>query len=370
MIEVGLVKLVRRIDRVAILDMATSIELRPGELFYILGPSGSGKTTLARLIAGLDRPDDGEIFFDGKLVNDTPPEGRGVGLLFQGDPLWPHLSVADNVGLALRHQGLNKIDRRGRVAEALTMARIDSLAGRKPDALTPLQRRRAGLARALAVRPQILVFDEPTAGLDPRDADEFRDDTRRLHAELQLTTLVLTRDAREALSMAERLAVLDLGRIVQSGQPAEVYNRPVDALVGRLLGPINLFQGQVEGSESRGGVVVRTPLGRLIGHAPAGAPAAGSPVTVAIRPESLWHGGLVPQGANRFAATLERQVFLGELRALHLRGPGDWPLMALAIQAQSGGLREGQGLTLAVMPESVIIFRGRNTPTSEDAGNG
>jgi len=176
-------------------------------------------------------------------------------------------------------------------------------------------------------------------------------------AEAEVTTLILTSDAREALALADHLAVMDLGRVVQSGPPAEVYNRPVDAFVARFLGPINLIQGQVESSDARGEVVVRTSLGRLVGRSAASAAvAAGSPVTVALRPEALGIGAPVPAGANRFVATVERLVFLGETRQVHLRGSNDWPVVALALQSQSQGLREGQSLTVHVAPDHVVVL--------------
>jgi ABC-type Fe3+/spermidine/putrescine transport system ATPase subunit len=193
--------------------------------------------------------------------------------------------------------------------------------------------------------------------------DEFRDEIRRIHAETERTTLVLTHDPREALALADRLAVMDLGRIIQVGTPSEVYNRPADAFVAHLLGPTNLLQGQVEATDSRGEVVVRTTFGRIIGQANGqrhGGPLPpGTPVTLAIRPEALTIGPTVPPDSNRFAATVERLVFLGDVRQVHLRGPGDWPIVVLTLQSQSQTLREGQGLTLSVPPEHVVVLVGK-----------
>lgn len=358
MIRVTLDGLVKRYDRVAVVDGA-SLEIRPGELTFLLGPSGAGKTTLARLAAGLERPDQGEVFFDDRVVNPLPPHERRVGFVFQDDALWPRLTVAENVGYALKLQHLARAERRERVAETLGALRIDSLADRYPDALSGLQRQRVALARALAPRPVFLILDEPLGPLEARVRDEFRDEFRRLHAETEVTTLVITNQARDALALADRLAVMDLGKIVQVGAPHEVYNRPADAFVARLLGPTNLLQGQVESSDPRGEVVVRTPFGRMVGHASLGAMPAGTPVTVSIRPESIALGPAVPPGSNRFAAAVERLVFLGEVRQVHLRGPGDWPVVALALQSQSHQLREGQSLTFSVPPEQVVVLVGK-----------
>jgi ABC-type Fe3+/spermidine/putrescine transport system ATPase subunit len=358
MIRVHLDGLVKRFDRVPVVDGA-SLELASGELTVVLGPSGAGKSTLARLLTGLDPLDAGEIFFDSRIVHTLPAHERRVGMVFQDDALWPRLTVAENVSYALKFQGVPRPERKERVAEALNSLRIDTLATARPAALSGLQRQRVALARALAGRPELLILDEPLGRLDPRVRDEFRDEIRRVHAETGLTTLVLTHDSREALALADRLAVMDLGKVVQVGTPGDVYNRPADAFVARLLGQTNLLQGQVEGAGARGEVIVRTPFGRLIGQTIAGDPPSGTPVTVSIRPEALALGPNVPAGSNRFPATVERLVFLGEVREVHLRGPGDWPVFALALQSQSQSLREGQSLTLSVPPEHVVVLQGK-----------
>ncbi|MBX6313787.1 MAG: ABC transporter ATP-binding protein [Isosphaeraceae bacterium] len=355
MIRVVLDGLVKRYEGIAVVDGA-SLEVRPGELTFLLGPSGAGKTTLARLVAGLEEPDAGDIYFDGRVMQALPPQERRVGLVFQDDALWPHLTVAENVAYGLKVQGIERRERRRRVTEALGLVGIESLADRRPDTLNPLQRQRAALARALVIDPHLLILDEPLAKAEPRLRAEFRDEIRRLHAEAETTTLILSHDPREALALADHLTVMDLGRVVQEGPPHEVYNRPADAFVAQFLGPANLLQAQFEGYDARGEAIVRTPIGRLIGQAPPELIPEGIPVIVVIRPEALSIAPAVPPGSNRFAATVERQVFLGETRQLHLRGPGDWPITALALQSQSNGLREGQNLTLSVPPEQVIVL--------------
>jgi ABC-type Fe3+/spermidine/putrescine transport system ATPase subunit len=368
MIRVTAHGLVKRYDRVAVVDGA-SLEIEPGEITCLLGPSGAGKTTLARLLAGLEAPDDGELYFDERLVNGVSPQERRVGMVFQDDALWPGMTVAENVGYGLAVRKVSRSERRERVAEALGALRIDSLASKHPDELSGSQRQRAALARALASRPELLILDDPLGRLEPRVRDEVRDELRRLHAETGLTTLVLACDPREAMALADRVAVMDLGKIVQVGPPHEVYNRPAGAFVAHFLGPTNLVQGQVEGHGGLCEVIVRTPFGRLIGRtSPAAEPPPvngseplplGTPVTLSIRPESLVLGGAVPADSNRFPATIDRVVFLGEVRKVYLRGPGGWPALALALQVGSESLREGQSLTVSVPPERVVVLPGK-----------
>jgi ABC-type Fe3+/spermidine/putrescine transport system ATPase subunit len=350
--------LVKRFDRVAVVDGA-SLEVLPGELQVVAGPSGAGKTTLARLLAGLETPDAGEIYFDGRVMQAIPAPQRKVGVVFQDDALWPHLSVAENVGYGLRMQHISRRERKHRVAEALDLTRIGSLGDRRPDQLSGLQRQRTALARALVVEPDLLILDEPLGALEARVRTEFRDEIRSIHAEAEVTTLVLTHEPREALAIADRVAIMDLGRVVQTGRPYEVYNRPADAFVAQFLGPSNLISGQVEGLDPRGETIVRTPIGRLVGQAPGGPLAHGSLVTVSIRPEAISLGNHAPPDANRFIATLERQVFLGDVRQVHLLGPSDHPILAVALQTNSENLRDGQSLTVSVPPEQVLVLPNR-----------
>ncbi len=365
MIRVILEGLMKRFGTVAAVD-GVSLELRPGEVTYVLGPSGAGKSTLARLVTGLETVDDGEIYFGDQLVQSLAPHQRKAGMVFEDLGLWPGLTVVDNVSYPLKVQKVGRLERRRRVAEALTALRIDSLAGRRPDQLSPPQRLRTALARALVAQPDLLVLDEPLGTFDPRGREDFWDDLRRLHTEAGVTTLVLTDDPVQALALADRLAVMDLGRIIQMGTPQELYNRPIDVFVARLLGPTNLLQGQVESLvvDHKGEVVVRTPLGRLVGQMIPGQTPQGTPVTISVRPETLSMGPTIPTGWNRFPATIERITFRGDLRQIQARGPGDWPIAVSAIQSQSQNMREGQSLTLSVAPEHVVVLPGKFAVTA------
>jgi len=362
MIRVIVEGLVKRYGQIAAVDGA-SLEIAPGELFCLLGPSGAGKTVLARLVAGLEDRDDGAIYFNERIVHALPPHERRVGLVFPDFALWPGMTVAENVAYPIKLKGLKGPERGQRVGEILTMLRIDSLGGKKPEQLSRAQALRVALARAVVTRPELLILDEPLEQFDTRGREEVWDEIRRLRGELGVTTLLLTRVVPEALAHADRLAVMDLGRILQVGPPQELYNHPVDVFVARLLGPTNLLQGQIDGngSEFRREVVVRTPLGRLVAKATGSGStlAQGTSVTISIRPETLSLGPSIPPDWNRFPATIERILFRGAIRQVDLRGPGDWPITARVLQNQSSGLREGQSLTLAVSPEFVTLLPGK-----------
>ncbi len=368
--------LVKRYGGVAAVD-DVSFELRPGGITHVLGPSGAGKTTLARLVAGLERADDGEIYFDDRMVQAQPAHRRGVGMVFEDLGLWPGLTVAEHVGFPLWMGRRPRAERRRRVAETLSALRIDSLANRRPEHLSAPQRLRTALARAMVTQPELLILDSPLRTLDRREREEAREDLRQVRAESGVTTLAFTDDPDEAMAMAEVLVVIDLGRIVQIGPAAELYGRPADVFVARLLGPTNLLQGQVDNlpGDPRGEVIVRTPLGRLIAQGTTGLSGPGAPVTISVRPECLTVAASVPAGWNRFPATVERIVFRGEIRQVHARGPGDWPILISVLQGQAPAFREGQSLTVSVAPEHVVVLPGKFAlgslqPRSGDAETG
>ena len=351
----------RRFGGVAAVDEA-ALRLDPGVWTGVLGPPGAGKTTLGRVIAGLERPDRGDVFFDGQLVDPSSRARRDLGYLPQSEALLPHLGVAGNVEYPLRARGAPRQERRRRVVEALERIGIEGLDGARIADLDGLQRRKVELARAIVEDPPLLILDEPTGPLEPRHRGSFREDLRRLGSVGERTVLLLTRDRDDALGLSDRLAVMDLGKIVQEGPPAEVYARPTDAFVAQLLGPTNLLQGQIVGADSRGEVFIRTTIGRLVGRLsdPVNRAAPnGTPVTVSIRPEAIAIGPAFPADANRFPAVFERQRFQGATQAVELRGPGDWPLHATLLAPGAPRLREGQSVTAAVAPEHVVVLLGR-----------
>ncbi len=218
------------------------LEIGRGELFALLGGSGCGKSTLLRLLAGLETPDGGRILIDGEDMTGVPPHRRPVNMMFQSYALFPHMDVAANVGYGLRRDGVAKSEITARVAQALALVRLEELGARKPSQLSGGQRQRVALARALIKRPKILLLDEPLAALDRKLREGTRFELVRLQEQLGLTFIVVTHDQEEAMSMASRLAVMNAGRIVQTGTPHELYERPASRFVADFIGIANILE--------------------------------------------------------------------------------------------------------------------------------
>jgi sulfate/thiosulfate transport system ATP-binding protein len=216
-----------------------SLEIESGSLTALLGPSGSGKSTLLRVIAGLERPDRGIVEIEGEDVTGLPPQGRGTGFVFQHYAAFKHMTVRDNVAFGLRIRKRSKAEVRERVAELLALVRLDGLEDRYPSQLSGGQRQRMALARALAVEPRVLLLDEPFGALDARVRKELRTWLRRLHDEVHVTTILVTHDQEEAMDVADRIAVMDHGRIQQVGSPRELYEEPANAFVMGFMGQVN-----------------------------------------------------------------------------------------------------------------------------------
>jgi sulfate transport system ATP-binding protein len=230
--------IVKRFGEFVALD-DVSIDVESGSLTALLGPSGSGKSTLLRIVAGLEAPDTGSVELDGRDVTDVPPQRRGIGFVFQHYAAFKHMSVRDNVAFGLRIRREPKAAVRARVDELLEIVGLTGWADRYPAQLSGGQRQRMALARALAVRPSVLLLDEPFGALDANVRAELREWLRRLHDEMHVTTVLVTHDQEEAMSIADRLVVLDHGRVQQVGSPRELYERPANPFVMRFLGPVS-----------------------------------------------------------------------------------------------------------------------------------
>ncbi|HTM09590.1 MAG TPA: ABC transporter ATP-binding protein [Verrucomicrobiae bacterium] len=292
------------------------------EFFVLLGLSGSGKTTLLRCAAGLERPEAGEIVFGGRIMSSAargifvPPEDRAVGMVFQSYAVWPHMTVFDNVGFPLAN-GKKRMARarlRERVMNALELVQLSGYADRPVPFLSGGQQQRVALARALAVEPQVLLMDEPLSNLDARLREEVRDEIRMLATKLGITVLYVTHDQVEAMALADRIAVMSAGKILEVGAPEALYHFPHSRAVAEFLGAMNAFAGVVADSRS-----VRTALGIVQCAVPEG---IGKEVIVAIRPEDLVVSREVNGAVNAFAAEVESRLFLGDVTVYHLAAGG------------------------------------------------
>lgn len=336
-----------------------SLTIDPGELFFLLGPSGCGKTTLLRMIAGFIEPTDGAIAFAGadgaeRDVTYLPPNKRNTGMVFQSYALWPHMSVFDNVAFGLSVRKVDKAETQRRVMEALAMVQMDPYAQRKPNALSGGQQQRVALARALVIRPDVLLLDEPLSNLDAKLRIELRSEIRRICKSSGITGVYVTHDQKEALSMADRCAVMKSGRIVQLGTPHELYHRPCDRFVAEFLGETNFIEG------TRRGSTIVTSAGTLVTGSTA--EAADGPVTLSLRPEALRLEQGSPSGNNSLSGTIVDSMYLGEIaqHTVELAGGGANPTRMKVAQLNPGpaaaALRGAVSVTIA--PTDVVVLPG------------
>jgi iron(III) transport system ATP-binding protein len=264
-----------------------SLEIAAGELFFLLGPSGCGKSTLLRIVAGLLEPTSGRIYFNDRDVTSLRTEKRNAVMCFQSYALWPHMTVRENVRFGLDVRGVHRNVQDARVAEVLELVRMSELANRKPNELSGGQQQRVAVARALAVNPDCLLLDEPLSNLDAKLRHEMRSEIRRICKTGGFTTIYVTHDQKEALSVADRIAVLKDGRLMQVGTPGELYHRPNSAFVADFIGHTNLLPGRIV-ERNHETIRIDTPAGRVLATAPSSNDlASGTEVTLSIRPEQM-----------------------------------------------------------------------------------
>ncbi len=284
-----------------------SLDIFERELFCLLGPSGCGKSTLMRLLAGFETPDAGRILLAGADIGGVPPHGRPVNMMFQSYALFPHMTVAGNIAFGLRQERMAKDEIAARVEEMLRLVQLDDLGGRRPDQLSGGQRQRVALARALAKRPKVLLLDEPLAALDKKLRQETQFELMDIQVKLGTTFLVVTHDQDEAMTMSNRIGVMDRGRLVQVAPPGEVYEAPASRYVAAFVGDINMFEGSVMGREPAGWSIACPGLDAPLAVATDTALVPGQSVAVAVRPEK-WalHRAAPPPGTPN---VLAGQVF-------------------------------------------------------------
>ncbi len=311
-----------------------SLEIATGEFFFLLGPSGCGKSTLLRIIAGLETPDSGSIAVDGRDIGATPPQKRGIGMVFQQYALWPHMTVEENIRFGLKAQGLPKPLQDERLRESLDLVRMSDFRNRYPHEISGGQQQRIAVARALALQPRILLLDEPLSNLDARLRDGIRNELRELHGQLGITIIYVTHDQDDALALATRMALLDAGRIVQQGTPEELYRRPTCTFSATFLGDANVLPVVVGASAgTRGAFLAAEPSLRL----PAVVEArADGPASLCVRPEHV-RIARHQHESSPLAARVASVTFHGSYETYEIVLAGDTRLRSRALAPSARG---------------------------------
>jgi putative spermidine/putrescine transport system ATP-binding protein len=320
-----------------------SIEIAPGELVALLGPSGCGKTTALRIVAGFETADTGEVLIDGKDVSGVPAASRDMGMVFQSYSLFPNMSALDNVGFGLRMRKVGTTARRQRAGELLEMVGLSAQAGQYPHQLSGGQQQRVALARALAIEPRVLLLDEPLSALDAKVRLQLREQIRTLQQRLGTTTLFVTHDQEEALSMADRVGVMSKGKLEQVAAPDELYSRPATAFVAEFVGTMNRLPGDL----SSGGTEV-TVLGTTLPVQPGG-PASGA-VDALVRPENLTV--TTAEDGNGIVAS---RTFLGAITRVAVLLSGDTEVAVDVTSTTAAAMTPGTAVQVAIPPAPVLI---------------
>ena len=329
-----------------------SIDFLDGGFYALLGPSGSGKTTLLRLIAGFDFPDAGRIVIGGEGVERVPVEKRRIGMVFQNYALFPNMSVADNVAFGLSVRG----DARGAIAvevqRALDLVQLGKLGGRRPHQLSGGQRQRVALARAIVTKPRVLLLDEPLSALDKALRVDMQIELKRIQREVGITTIFVTHDQEEALTMSDRIGILRDGRLVQEGPPEEIYNRPESEFAATFLGDANILRGDATGSG------IRLSDGTLITARSGADPITGT-ASCAVRPERIQIAPLATspdrQDGNAIEGRVSKRIFAGNSSTYFVDRSGE----TIKVHVQNTGvdrLEEGQDVVLRWSPESTVLI--------------
>jgi spermidine/putrescine transport system ATP-binding protein len=354
----GLTKLfgeVRAVDDV-------SISILPGEFFSLLGPSGCGKTTTLRMIGGFDLPSAGRIELRGRDVTADPPDKRPVNMVFQHYALFPHLDVGENVAFGLRRRGVERGEITRRVGEALDLVRLPGYEKRRPNQLSGGQQQRVALARALVNRPTVLLLDEPLGALDLKLRRQLQVELKRIQQEVGITFVYVTHDQEEALTMSDRIAVMNAGRVEQLGTPEELYDRPATRFVADFIGTSNLLPGTIRSVATEGATVVLDSGEECC--AGRGDLEAGRRVDVSVRPESI--NLLPPDAVGAIRATVEQVAYLGTAVQYRLRTAGGLSISALTPRT-AARIPIGSEVGLGWSPDDALVLAGRPNERQEDA---
>nr|WP_210319632.1 ABC transporter ATP-binding protein [Rhizobium wenxiniae] len=334
------------------------LDIEKGEFVSLLGPSGSGKTTLLMMLAGFETATEGQILVDGYRVNDVPSHKRDMGVVFQNYALFPHMSVGANVAFPLQMRGISKAEIAGRVKTALDMVQLGALSERKPSQLSGGQQQRVALARALVFEPRVVLMDEPLGALDKNLREQMQLDIRALHQRLGLTIVFVTHDQGEALTMSDRIAVFNKGKIEQIGTPRQVYDEPATRFVAEFIGETNLIAGTVEVVEATS-VTIRMNGGNIVRVAGTDGLAAGQAVSVSLRPERLSltqvSGTDASLPGNTISATVTDCVYQGDHLRVQLTGAGDASYI-VRLDRRSAEPQRGAQVTAFFSPEDCKVI--------------
>lgn len=338
---------------VAVRDL--NLTIQSGALHFMLGPSGCGKTTTLRMLAGLEPVTEGKIFFDDRDVTKLPAAERGIGMVFQNYALWPHMTVRGNVEYGLKLRKLPKEEITRRIDEALDITQLTRFADRLPGQLSGGQQQRVALARALAIRPNVLLLDEPLSNLDAKLRLEMRDNISRIHKQTGITTVYVTHDQKEALSMGTSISIMHGGNLIQTGAPKELYKSPHSPFIAGFIGETNIIPGTFKGKDGEH-FVIETALGILHATQKHGIIAEGNQVFVSIRPESI-QLALKADGTptNKFDLTLQHLTYLGESEQLQLY-KGDVNIKVNLFNATEHGLVDGDGARIYIPPTAALVL--------------
>lgn len=338
---------------------AVSLDIEQGEFFFLLGPSGCGKTTLLRILAGFEEPDEGTLSFDDQDVTRLAPEKRGTAMVFQSYALWPHLTVEENIAFGLEVQGIGGDERKRRVREMLDLVRMGGYEKRRPGQLSGGQQQRVALARALVVKPRLVLLDEPLSNLDARLRLQMRTEIRQIIKNSGHTAVYVTHDQKEALSMADRCAILDQGRVEQIGAPRDIYERPTNRFVADFLGEINFLSGKVISSPRPGfySVQLERMNAQWIGVSNEQL-SIGADVLCGVRPECWNCDGTIPQESNSLNGSVLYSVYLGEVTQ-HCVSPSVRETGEIRVLEVHAPPREPGEIKLWVEPEATIVLKAK-----------
>jgi len=356
MISITIDNLVKKFGEQVALN-GISFKIEPGEIFFLLGPSGCGKTTLLRNIAGFYIPEGGRILFGDEDVTKLPPHKRNTGMMFQSYALWPHMTVAKNVAFGLEERKVPAAEIKSRVEQALASVKMGAYADRKIAQLSGGQQQRVALARALVIRPRALLLDEPLSNLDAKLRLEMRTEIRRVCKEFGLTAIYVTHDQKEALSISDRMAILEGGKIAQIGDPQTVYRRPVSRIVADFIGETNFVEGKILDA-SEGKARVETPLGVFSGVvSDAGwKPATGETATLSVRPE-CWRIELSQPAQNFAAGKIGESIYLGEVAQYQFVTPSGVALKIFELNPDLTRRPQDRELYATADVEDVVVLR-------------